>query len=102
MTDYTVPAVVDGHPFNRVLGVTERVGARNSTLYTYTVYIEPGIEVGPRGFAAKIDTVLADKRGWIRGGKVSFQRVSIGANTQVLLAHPDTVDALCAPAKNRR
>ena len=43
MTDYTVPAVVDGHRFNRVLGVTERVGT--GTLYTYTVYVEPGITV---------------------------------------------------------
>jgi hypothetical protein len=41
--------------------------------------------------------VLADRRGWIRGGRVAFQRVSSGANTQVLLAHPETVDALCYP-----
>lgn len=85
---------VDGLPFLRVLGRSARVGT--GKLFTYTVYVERGLG-SPAEFAQRVDEILADKRGWIRGGKVAFQRVPKDASTQVVLASPDTVDRLCAP-----
>ena len=86
---------VDGLPFKRVLGSSPRAGT--GQLYTYTVYVEAGIDINPEGFAAKVEMILGDKRGWIRGGKVAFKRVSKYAGTQLVLAKPDTVDKLCYP-----
>lgn len=85
--------------FRRVPGTTERAG-KGPKLWTYTIFIEAGINaaygvVGTRA-AAQIDRVLADPRGWTRGGDHSFKRVKEG-ETQVYLAMPDAVDKLCAP-----
>lgn len=87
---------VDGIPFVKVLGHSPRAGERG-TLFTYTAYVERGIDVGPLKFARIVREILADERGWIRGGKVSFQRVESGAGTQLVLASPSTVDKLCYP-----
>ena len=92
MTDY---GYVDGIKLIKVPGTTLQVGT--GTLYSYTVFIEPSIEIRRRKFAVTIDSILADHRGWRRGGKAAFKRVESGANTQVILAKPDTVDKLCYP-----
>lgn len=68
-------------------------------LFRYTIYVEAGIRIKRQKFGAKVDSILADERGWIRGGKVSFQRVDIGAGTQIILARPESVDKLCWPLK---
>ena len=78
----------------KVWGTSPKVGT--GILYTYTVYVEPSIDIQRREFAREVDAILADKRGWIRGGKVAFQRVEHGT-TQVILATPATVDELCYP-----
>ena len=96
MADATVPATIDGKPFQRVLGVSQRVGWGQS-FYGYAVYIEDGTTRHPRRFAHAVDAILADDRSWIRGGKVSFQRVATLMNTYVILAKPATVDKLCYP-----
>ena len=87
---------VGGLPFIKVLDDGEVVGW-GSALYTYSVYIEAGTTWRPRTFARRVHQILADERGWIRGGKVSFQRVEQGATTWIVLAKPQTTDALCAP-----
>jgi hypothetical protein len=86
-----------GQKFYKVLGGTPIVGT-HGPLFTYTVYIQRGLGLSREAVAKKIDMTLADKRGWIRGG-VRFQRVDHGAQTNILVAEPDTVDALCFPLR---
>ena len=89
---------VDGLPFLRVLGQSTKAGS-SANLFTYTVYVERGLAVNKLEFAAEVHAVLADKRGWTRSGKYSFQRVPKLGNTQLVLATPATVDKLCAPLR---
>jgi Protein of unknown function (DUF3152) len=81
----------------RVKGGTPVVG--KGKLYTYDVNVEVGINIDRKVFAQTVDAILADSRGWTRGGKVAFQRVGSRGNTHVMLATPDTVDVLCYPLK---
>lgn len=83
---------------------------------TYETQVEDGIDWGanpvwtPDSFAATVDAILADPHGWIASGAApitdpaqkmsnaswSFQRVSSGTySVRVLLATPNTTDALC-------
>jgi hypothetical protein len=85
-----------GKEFRKVPGGSDVLGDAG-TLYTYTVYVEKGTDEDPVEFAREVESIIADKRGWIRSGKVAFQQVPKGANTQLVLATPDTVDRLCYP-----
>ena len=87
---------VDGLPFIKVMESGPRVGW-GPALFTYSVFVEEGTIRRPRRFARKVAKILSDDRGWIRGGKVSFQQVTTNANTSLVLAKPDTVDRLCYP-----
>ncbi|MEV6966662.1 DUF3152 domain-containing protein [Hamadaea sp. NPDC051192] len=99
-------------------GSTGIVGG-GETLVKYQVELEQGISWGTvspwtvASFAAAVDGVLADPRGWIASAahpvtdadegmsneSWSFQRVSDGSyGVRVRLATPDTVDRLCASA----
>jgi hypothetical protein len=95
MTSHLVSGSVDGLPFLKVLGETGQVG--RGKLFTYTIYAERALSISKLEFGQTVDAILADWRGWIRGGKVAFQRVNWNASTQVVLAYPGTVDKLCAP-----
>lgn len=97
MADSIGRGYVDGWQFQRVRSDSPRVGT--GQLFSYTAYVEKGTGVDPVAFAEEVDAILADKRGWIRGGKVAFQRLASGraSNTQLVLATPDMVDKLCAP-----
>lgn len=66
---------------------------------TYTVEVEEGAGVEADVFAAKVDEILADPRGWTASEGISLQRVAGAdrADFAVRLAAPDTVDVLCAP-----
>jgi hypothetical protein len=87
---------VDGLPFHRVARTRPKVG-HGPLLYSYTVFVEEGTIPRPRVFAQAVYEILGDRRSWIKSGKVAFQQVASGGNTQVILAKPDTVDRLCAP-----
>ena len=56
-------------------------------LYQYTVYVQRGLGLHRARVADRIDVTLADERGWTRG-KVRFQRVAEGAETDVLVSAP--------------
>jgi len=63
----------------------------------FMVEVEGGIDVDRRAFAARVERVLFDKRGW-RAGGVSFKRVDSGrAAFRVALASRALTDRLCAP-----
>ncbi len=87
---------IDGIEFLQVPGSTPTFGW-GPNHFTYQVFVEPGIRIRRRQFARTIDRILKDDRGWIRGGKVSFERVESNPNTLVVLAKPDAVDRLCYP-----
>jgi len=66
-------------------------GAR---LLTYTIEIEDGVD--HPSFAAEVESILADPRGWIGLGDLSFRRVD-GAD-----AAPDFRISLTSPGTSRR
>ncbi|HWS58995.1 MAG TPA: DUF3152 domain-containing protein [Actinotalea sp.] len=68
-----------------------------ATVRTVRVEVEAGLAVDPVAFAATVMATLNDPRGWGADGSVSFARTDGDAQIRVLLASPDTVDALCAP-----
>ncbi|MET9772722.1 DUF3152 domain-containing protein [Streptomyces sp. NPDC006367] len=65
----------------------------------YKVLVEEGIDIRPAAAAAEISDVLADPRGWTRGGTDSFRLVSSGPYDFVVkIATPGTVDEICGAA----
>ena len=72
-------------------------------LVRYRVLVEDGLTVrgepvDGRAFARVVHRVLTDDRGWQPIDGVAFQRVSGEvADVDVVLASPDTTDAMCAP-----
>ncbi|GAA1082678.1 DUF3152 domain-containing protein [Nocardiopsis composta] len=80
-----------------VPGGSDPVG--DGTVKRYTVAVEDGLPGEAEDFAAAVETVLDDERGWAAEG-MSFERVDDGPmDFQVVLAAPATVDALCAPLR---
>ncbi len=64
----------------------------------FIVEIEGGLPIKGRAFAAFVEKVLYDKRGWGAGGGLSFKRVDSGpVSFRVALASPALTDSLCAP-----
>jgi hypothetical protein len=94
---HLVGAEVGGLPFLKVLAEGEPKQVGQGKLFTYSIYAERGLEINKLEFGYEVDGILRDKRGWIRGGKVAFQRVNENSGTQIILARPHTVDKLCAP-----
>ncbi|MGH3738403.1 MAG: DUF3152 domain-containing protein [Micromonosporaceae bacterium] len=71
---------------------------RGGSLLRYRVQVEQGSGQDAAEFAEYVDTTLADKRSWIAGGNVRFQRTPSGPyDFTVYLATPTTTDRLCAP-----
>jgi hypothetical protein len=67
-------------------------------LRRFVVETEAGLPDDPKAFAAAVEAVLFDARGWRGAGRLSFQRVSSGPVAfRVTLASPATTDRLCAP-----
>lgn len=66
-------------------------------LQQYTVEIEGGVTANGAAFAAEVERILADPRGWGAGGRMSFQRVDNPgvAAFRVSLTSTMTVRQLC-------
>lgn len=77
----------------------ESVVMGSGPVKTYTVEVEDGSGGDVDEFAAEVDEILADPRGWTGSEGIAFQRVSNGGQVDfaIRLAAPDTVDVLCAP-----
>ncbi|GAC66613.1 DUF3152 domain-containing protein [Gordonia soli] len=68
--------------------------------YTYTVEVENGLNPQDYGgdptFAKMVDSTLANPRGWIGDGKVSFRRIDSGEpDLRISLTSPGTTRELC-------
>ncbi len=88
------PVTAAGSGTWRVLPGPETLAGTGHTTVTYTVEVEDGLDAAT--FGADVDSVLADPRGWIGLGEVSFHR----------LARPDDRPSvrisLTSPATSRR
>lgn len=79
-----------------VPGVSPAVGW--GELYTFTVEVEDHLAPYAETFAAEVERMLSDPRGWTGQGEFALRRVDGDvADLHVTLASPATVDALCAP-----
>lgn len=107
-TPGSLPAPSDGGgiaptgQFGTAPGASFVTGA--GPLIVYAVQVEVGIPVAPLDFAAEVDRILADPRGWTADGSRSLQRVEdpAAAAFLVVLATPATTDELCAPLRTNR
>lgn len=68
------------------------------TLRKFQVAVEKDSGQDANAFAATVDRVLGDSRGWIATGKSKFQRVPSGASHEfvIYLATPATSEKMCA------
>ncbi|WP_347057831.1 DUF3152 domain-containing protein [Blastococcus sp. HT6-30] len=66
-------------------------------LQRFVVEVEDGIGVDGVVFAEAVTTTLADPRSWGNGGRMSFQRVGIGAehDFRVSLVSPGSMETYC-------
>lgn len=62
---------------------------------TYRVEVEKGLPFAPRSVARFVEATLADGRGWAAHHRLA--RVDDHADLRIVLATPETADALCAP-----
>lgn len=83
-----------GGRFDVVAGSSKVAGS--GPLRRYLVEVEAGVvEDGP-AFAAEVDRILGNPRGWAAGGRMSFQRVDSGpVDFRVSLTASLTVRNLC-------
>jgi len=88
------PAPVAG-TYSTAPGTGPAVGA-GGDLVQYRVDVEDVVGISPVEFAAAVDTVTADPRGWTGDGARRLQRTEV-APLRIVLASPATVDQLCAP-----
>ncbi len=76
-------------------GTTAVVGS--GPVHTYSVEVEEVLGLDPSQVAGVVDRTLADPRSWIADGSVGFQRVTQGADIEIIVASPATVDSRCLP-----
>lgn len=89
--------------FDVAPGNSPLYGPEGGRGYSYRVEVEQGIPVDPAAFAADVDRILSDPRGWITADGVRLQRVSDGSATFVIrLATPPSTDRLCRPLDTHR
>lgn len=81
--------------FVTAAGSTDTVGL--GLLVTYQVEVEREVPVEAGAAASTVDRTLRDPRGWTASGAHALARVDAGGDVRVLLATPETTDALCAP-----
>jgi len=81
--------------FHVVAGTSKVFG--KGPLKRYTVEVEDGIGLDEKAFAAEVEQILGDPRGWGAGGRMSFQRVADQdqAAFRVSLTSPMTARKLC-------
>ena len=83
----------DGRAF--VATGASAAGNANGPLLRFTVELEQGLDLSLAEVVAAVEAALYDERSWARD--VRFERVEDPslATVRVLVARPDTVDAMC-------
>jgi hypothetical protein len=72
--------------------------AGSGALRRFAVDVQRGVGVDPATFAAAVQRILLDPRGWTGAGRVALQRVDSGVvDLRVTLASPRMTDRLCFP-----
>lgn len=92
-------ALPSGPPFEQkgngqfdIVPGTSQIYGTAGALKTFTVEVEEGITLDPKGFAADVEKILSDSRGWTHGGALRFQRVDAGnPDFRITLATPETI-----------
>ncbi|SCL13675.1 Protein of unknown function [Micromonospora rhizosphaerae] len=74
------------------------VRGSSGPLRRYRVAVEQGTGQDVDAFAATVDEVLGDRRGWIASGELRVQRVAeaVAADFTIYLATPATSEQMCA------
>lgn len=100
----TVPQ--NGNGKITIVAVPSASVAATGRTVKYTVELEGGLDVDPAQFAATVQSVLLDPKGWqkvdgVRFVNVSPQQAAKGAHVDVriTLASPGLTDRLCAPMR---
>lgn len=68
---------------------------------TFTVEIERGLPFAGPALARRVVATLVDARGWSPVTGHTFRQVGVAPTIRILVATPDTTDALCAPLLTR-
>ncbi len=69
-------------------------------LLTFRVEVEDGLDVDPACFGLAVEGTLWDQRSWGGTGEIAFARVDGSLyDVRIILASPDTTDALCRPLR---
>ena len=63
----------------------------------FAVATEDGTNLDPEELATFVESVLSDERSWIGDGVTGLRQVDSGGVFTLVVATPETVDALCAP-----
>ncbi len=96
---YSPPASKLGH-LQLVRGKSPVSGPGPVRRFKVKVELRTGFD--PQAFSDEVQDILYDPRGWGGGGHLGFKKVDSGpADLSIILATPDTVDRLCAPAPTR-
>lgn len=70
---------------------------QGDNIVRYRVEVEDGLAIDPACFADSVTAILTDQRGW--NSTASFERVDDDSfDFRLILASPDTTNALCYPA----
>ena len=85
-------------------GEFEVAGAPNQSVphgaFTYTVEVEQNLAFSPSAVANLVDSTLTDARSWGTDSR-PMVRVDTAPAARVILATPETADALCAPLQTQ-
>jgi hypothetical protein len=90
-------SVAPGRPGTLMVVPGGRDGAGAGDPRSFLVEVEGGLRVDRRAFAARVERILDDRRGW-RSRGYSFRRASAGAVAfRIALASPALTNRLCYP-----
>lgn len=86
-------------PDLRLVPGTSAVNGLGPIAWRFGIEVERGLPVDPSSFAAAVERILFDERGWLgAGSRITLQRVDEPPfDFMVTLAKPRTVDRLCLP-----
>lgn len=88
-----------GQPEGTLTPVAGNAGGTEDSVVRFRVEVEDGLAIDGRCFADTVTAILTDDRGWSSAESVRFARVDDDTfDFRLILASPDTTNALCYPA----